>query len=266
MKPPTVWTIYCHTHVESGRRYVGQTQRTQKKRWVGHLSAAKSSGRRSHFSNAIRTYGPDAFEHEVLETCVTQEAANEAEIRWISKLGTRDPRFGFNGRDGGKHGPHYITRNPWDRQAFRAHMLEILGSPDRRTRTSEVNREVKSTPDARAKVSAESRARWVDPIIRAKNIAASSAGLRAAHQARPEIAVVMGRSIAAKAAKKRAERTHFECKKHGPIPLADCTSKVSSHTGYVVYSCRECKSAYNKEYQKALKARKAQQCTPPSPT
>ena len=74
------WTIYCHTHIESGRRYIGLTKQTWQARWAGHVSQALS--RKSgwgHFQNAIRKYGKDAFGCTVLQICDTLEQANAAE-------------------------------------------------------------------------------------------------------------------------------------------------------------------------------------------
>src|SRR3989304_3521163 len=91
------WTIYCHAHIESGRRYIGLTKKTWQQRWKSHVSAAKrSKGGRWHFPNAIRKYGKEAFSHEVLEVCDSLEAANEAEEKWIEFYKTRDSEFGFN--------------------------------------------------------------------------------------------------------------------------------------------------------------------------
>ena len=139
------WTIYCHTHIDSGRRYVGLTKRTMGRRWSQHVCQARSSkGGRWHFPNAIRKYGKDAFSHEVLEVCDTLEDANAAEVRWINHFDTRNPEKGFNLKKGGSHVPHPI-KNPWDR------------------------------PSYREKVSSSIRARWEDPATRARNVA----GLRA---------------------------------------------------------------------------------------
>ena len=65
------WTIYCHTHIETGRHYVGLTKKTWQKRWNQHCSQAKSSkDGRWHFPNAIRKYGKEAFTMKSLR-CVS---------------------------------------------------------------------------------------------------------------------------------------------------------------------------------------------------
>ena len=78
---PIRYTIYCHTHTESGRRYIGLTKLTMMKRWNSHIYTANhvKNGKLAatgHFPNAIRKYGKDAFSHEVLEVCSTLEEAN----------------------------------------------------------------------------------------------------------------------------------------------------------------------------------------------
>ncbi len=121
------WTVYCHTHVESGRRYVGITKRTMWQRWSQHCAQAKSSkGGRWHFPNAIRKYGKDAFSHQILEVCASLEEANRAEDAWICSFTTRDPVFGFNLAPGGTYTPCSSGSNPWDDPAFRAARLADL--------------------------------------------------------------------------------------------------------------------------------------------
>jgi group I intron endonuclease len=121
------WTVYCHTHVESGRRYVGLTKYTMMHRWNQHCAQAKRSGDgRSYFQNAIRKYGKDAFSHEVLGKHETLEEANTAEQRWIEELDTRDPEKGFNLSKGGdSHPSRPLRSNPWLRPEYRARMLDV---------------------------------------------------------------------------------------------------------------------------------------------
>jgi GIY-YIG catalytic domain len=120
------WVIYCHTHVESGRRYVGLTKTSMLSRWVKHVYQANKADpkRRSHFSNAIAHHGKDAFSHEVLETCETLEDANAAEERWIEELGTRNLEKGFNLMKGGGSQPHPLRKNPWNDPSYREKCMD----------------------------------------------------------------------------------------------------------------------------------------------
>ena len=114
------YTIYCHIHIESGRRYIGLTKKTMLFRWNQHLQNAKKKRGKgcAHFWAAIRKYGKDAFKHEVLEICYDLDSANEAEKKWISHFDTRNPEKGFNLALGGSHTPHPV-KNPWKRPGFR---------------------------------------------------------------------------------------------------------------------------------------------------
>ncbi len=89
------FTIYCHTNRVNGKRYVGQTVYSMEKRWRDHVSSSKFAGRRSLFANAVRKYGADAFEHQILEVVSTQDEANLAESRWIEQFACSVPR-GYN--------------------------------------------------------------------------------------------------------------------------------------------------------------------------
>lgn len=154
----TKWTVYCHIHRESGRRYVGLTKMSMMKRWNRHVySANRGASGTSHFLNAVRKYGKDAFDHEVLEVCGTLEEANAAEVRWIEVLGTRDPGKGFNVAKGGSHQPHPI-KNPWDRPEYRekatAASRKVWSDPTVRRKASLVQRGKVLSPEHRGKISA----------------------------------------------------------------------------------------------------------------
>ena len=152
-----VWTIYCHTHTESNRCYIGMTKKTWKQRWNRHVfEALHVKDGYGHFHNAIRKYGKDAFSHEVLEKCYSLEVANLAEECWIELLCTRDPEFGFNLSRGGAHTPHPV-KNPWDRPEFRAKAEINLQKMIAAGRTPEARAASKAacqTPESRTKVSA----------------------------------------------------------------------------------------------------------------
>lgn len=94
------FVIYCHTHIASGKRYVGQTRYGMQRRWISHLAEAKR-GARGRFANALRKYGRAAFSHDVLEELDTRREANEAEQWWIAHFGSTDKALGYNIEAGG---------------------------------------------------------------------------------------------------------------------------------------------------------------------
>ena len=62
----TKMCIYQIQHVESGKRYIGQTISKVKYRWHRHC---KPDGGCQKLSRAIQKYGKEAFEFTVLELC-----------------------------------------------------------------------------------------------------------------------------------------------------------------------------------------------------
>lgn len=163
------WTVYCHIHRESGRRYVGVTKKTWRQRWNQHVYTSTRLAKKgwSHFANAIRKYRPEAFDHEVLEVCSSLEEANAAEQRWIDLYDTRNPVRGFNIKKGGDHRPHPV-RNPWDRPEFRAanagRNTKHLLTPEARAKQQASMR----SPESKAKRSALAKASLSSPETVAK--------------------------------------------------------------------------------------------------
>lgn len=90
--------VYVITNAATGQVYVGKTN-TPAKRWTVHRSSALSG--KTALSAAMREHGVDAFEFAVVEECASEEAAFEAEKRWIAKLESFDPGKGYNLTTGG---------------------------------------------------------------------------------------------------------------------------------------------------------------------
>lgn len=92
------YTIYKHTNKTNGKCYIGQTKQTDlTRRWTG------GSGYREtpHFSRAIKKYGWSGFTHEILETGLTKEQADEKEIYYIKLYKSTEQDHGYNIREGG---------------------------------------------------------------------------------------------------------------------------------------------------------------------
>jgi len=98
--------IYVHTNTHNGKSYVGQTTLGVDRRWKEHIHGAhqpKSPNHRGLFAKAIRKYGRDAFEQQVLSAASSQEALSNLEKVWIILLQTKAPS-GYNLTDGGDNG------------------------------------------------------------------------------------------------------------------------------------------------------------------
>lgn len=90
------YTVYKHTS-PSGKVYIGITARPVARRWHGG-SAYRNN---AHFYAAIKKYGWDAFEHEILAEGLTREEACTLEVELIAKHQSTDPAKGYNISRGG---------------------------------------------------------------------------------------------------------------------------------------------------------------------
>lgn len=91
--------IYLATCDVTGKKYIGITTKTLKRRWIQHRSAAKQKTG-FIFHKAISCYGPDAFHIEQLASAFTWEDACELEKFFIAEHQTCHP-FGYNVHTGG---------------------------------------------------------------------------------------------------------------------------------------------------------------------
>lgn len=243
------WTIYCHVHVETGRRYVGLTARTWQRRWSQHVSQSARLAKKgwSHFANAIRKYGKDSFSHEILEVCDTLEAANAAEERWIREYDTMNPAKGFNLMRGGRHTPHPI-KNPWDRPEFREKVIGLskraLSDPIVRKKISDSVTETWKDPVFRATISERSKRQWSDPETRPRQLEAtrkksSTPEFRAASRSRWDDPSYRVRCLAPLQERDLKEAAKTHCK-HGHEYTPENTRINKKRGGR---SCRSCKNS-----------------------
>lgn len=92
------WLVYVHTNKTNKKRYIGITSQgsIEKRSRYGH--AYKHC---SHFYRAIKKYGWNNFDHEVLASDLTEVEANTLERFYIAVFRATDPRFGYNADPGG---------------------------------------------------------------------------------------------------------------------------------------------------------------------
>lgn len=91
----------------NGKRYVGKTIRSIEQRWREHVRNALTNHDEMVLYAAIRKYGPDSFQREILEEHTVLEDLNSAEVRLITELGTFRVEYnmtkGGDGPTGFKH-------------------------------------------------------------------------------------------------------------------------------------------------------------------
>jgi group I intron endonuclease len=91
------YAIYKHTNKLNGKVYIGQTKREVEERW--------SDGVRNynqHFRNAIKKYGWENFDHEIVSDNLTFDEANKLEKILIERFESMNPDKGYNKTSGGK--------------------------------------------------------------------------------------------------------------------------------------------------------------------
>lgn len=128
-----ICSIYCITHKESGKQYVGQTRSSPGARWSQHKSDAKC-GRGHIISNAVRKYGHEAFSFDVIEQC-SIDRLNDLEALWIEKLGTVSPS-GYNLKFGGNASLH----SEETKAKIRLALTGVPHSEERRANVSAANK------------------------------------------------------------------------------------------------------------------------------
>ena len=94
--------IYCLIS-PTNSRYIGQTWDLQR-RWNSYKRLDIYLQRQPKLYNAIKKYGIENFEHEILDFAFTQETLDDAEIYWINYYNSI--LEGYNLRAGGREGYH----------------------------------------------------------------------------------------------------------------------------------------------------------------
>lgn len=90
------YCVYVHTNKANGKRYVGITSQKPEERWKRGYSC------NDHFSHAIKKYGWDGFDHEVILDGLTKEQACQWERSLIAQFYTQNPDKGYNIQSGGE--------------------------------------------------------------------------------------------------------------------------------------------------------------------
>ena len=91
------WTLYCHKNKENGRRYYGITSQSPERRWM------KGLGYSEHLpiGRAIRKYGWENFEHNIVFENLSERAAKTLEKLYIAMYETQHDEHGYNMTCGG---------------------------------------------------------------------------------------------------------------------------------------------------------------------
>lgn len=91
-----------HINRANGKRYIGITSGDPLKRWMGGWGYHRNK----HFTDAIKKYGWNNFDHLILYSELSKEEACEIEIYLIEKYQTQDKTKGYNITSGGENFKH----------------------------------------------------------------------------------------------------------------------------------------------------------------
>jgi len=118
--------IYKITNKINGKVHIGQTIHSLDDRWQQHIRNAKK-GVRTHFYSAIRKYGENNFEPEVICEATTKEELNLLETYYIQEYDSID--VGYNMVDGGNNNVMFIPE-------VNQHHKDVVRSEENRTKIS----------------------------------------------------------------------------------------------------------------------------------
>ena len=93
--------IYKATNLINNKCYIGQTINSLNRRRSSHLLAARKEADKLYFHKAIKKYGEDNFQWEIIDQANNKEELNEMERFYISEYSSNDPRYGYNMTSGG---------------------------------------------------------------------------------------------------------------------------------------------------------------------
>ena len=92
--------VYRITNTVNRKVYIGQTIQPLKDRWKRHLSDARH-GSEYAIHKAIRKYGKEKFEIDVIDTATDRDELDLKEIYWINVYNSISPN-GYNLCEGGR--------------------------------------------------------------------------------------------------------------------------------------------------------------------
>lgn len=90
------YCVYKHT-APNGKVYIGQTCQKPEQRWKNGNGYSNNE----YFTRAIKKYGWENFNHEILYSGLTRDESDKLEIELILKYNSTDKNFGFNIENGG---------------------------------------------------------------------------------------------------------------------------------------------------------------------
>ena len=139
--------IYKLTNLSNGKLYIGQTIKTWKQRKLAYNSAIKSNNNQ-RIIRALRKYGWEGFNVEIIDRASTIEELNTLEEHYITKYNT--VKEGYNTTNGGDNGAwtdvhKQILKDAWtdERRAAASERMKEQNKRTKGSREENISRGVK---------------------------------------------------------------------------------------------------------------------------
>lgn len=143
------YIVYKITNKINNKIYIGLTNKTLQKRWRTHCNSAFSENDSYVFHKAIKKYGEDSFQKEILESGLTENEAKEKEIFYIKKFNSYYLNgHGYNMTYGGEVNSHLRgEKSPGARLTNQEalQIIELLG--DSTLTYSQILEKINKIPD-----------------------------------------------------------------------------------------------------------------------
>lgn len=164
------YCVYMHVNKINGKKYIGITKESLKKRWGCHGSQYihDNSGR---FAKALIKYGWENFDHIVVCENLSQEEACAKEIELIAVYKTQDPDYGYNIQAGGQLGNDGVIFSDESKEKMRKAKLgkKLSEEHKRKIGLSEKGRKAAlKTPEGLQRLREANIGKTIPPEVRKK--------------------------------------------------------------------------------------------------
>jgi group I intron endonuclease len=95
-----MYYVYKFTNKTNGKIYIGKTNDVERRK-IEHLSKSKTN-ENNHFYNAIKKYGFDNFDFEIVAEYEDEAVAYNMESYYIAQYQSNDKILGYNSTTGGE--------------------------------------------------------------------------------------------------------------------------------------------------------------------
>lgn len=119
--------IYSAINKIDGKVYIGKTKSGLEIRKIKHKSAAKANRINSYFYKAIRRYGWNNFQWEIIDSHQNSEVLNQLERLYISKYESNYSHSGYNLTEGGEGTSGYQCSKETREKISQNHGRGMLG-------------------------------------------------------------------------------------------------------------------------------------------